>query len=106
MISSRRPPSFMPGMPCVQPGMTCVSENGIGCPPLSQDASNCSFVDQDTPTYCAVTEAPGLASAPVPTLMSRMTSLHGGGPSGMTIVGFLVVSVDVDVGGTLRSWHF
>jgi hypothetical protein len=39
--------------------------------------------------------------------MSSLTSLHGGGPSGIVIVGFVVGADASGVGvGRVRSWQF
>src|SRR4051812_6510048 len=96
MISRRRPPWRMPTMPWSQPGMTiwAPSSNGNGWP-RSQDASNSSPVDHDAPTYCIVSLSPAFAFRPLPLTMSLITSWVGGSPSGLTILGFLLVSFEM-----------
>ena len=47
--SLRRPPTFMPGMPCCQAPISCGSGN-LADWPRSQEESNCSPVSKSTPT--------------------------------------------------------
>src|SRR3954454_10043335 len=95
MISSRRPPTFMPATPWSQPGITCCAPiwNGNGFLPRSHDASNCLPVLQATPTYWTLTLSPAFAALPLPTTTSFDCSSVGGSPVGFGIVGFLVVSL-------------
>src|SRR6266508_2952198 len=80
--------------------MTCPTPSGnvMGCP-RSQDASNCSFVDHATPTYCTVRVAPAWASAPVPTVRSWIWRVVGGGPSGIVTSGFVPTGLGPTKGG-------
>src|SRR5438445_661950 len=105
MVSFRRPPTFMPGIPSDQPAITPLSGNVIGSAPRSHDESNCRFDDQDTPTYCAVTLSVAFASSPVPTLMSSLWSSHGGSPSGMTTVGLPSTPASGPGAGALSFEH-
>src|SRR3954452_17840667 len=88
MVSTRRPPSFMPATPWSQPGMTWPppSGNSKGCP-RSHELSNTVLSSQRAPTYWTLTFDPALAVAPVPFLMSLITSFAGGSPPGDVIVG-------------------
>src|SRR5919202_677816 len=87
MPSRRSPPTFMPCMPSCQPLMTPVSGKLVGWPRF-QDESKTFPVEHDTPMYCTETVALGvLTSAPVPTLMSCLTSCAGGGPTGTGTLG-------------------
>src|SRR4051812_4824592 len=89
MMSSRRPPTRMRLTPLSQPGMTWPAPGGNPNGwPGSQEASNCSPVDQLTPTYWTVTNSPGLATLPLPLTTSRITSLCGGLPFGTFTAGF------------------
>src|SRR5919198_944336 len=107
MMSSRRPPWRMPTMPLSQPGMTiwAPSWNANGWP-RSQEASNCSPVDHETPTYCIVSRSPGLAARPLPLTMSLTTSRLGASPCGVTIAGFFLVFfvMPLTIASTFAAW--
>src|SRR3712207_5393661 len=93
MISSRRPPGFMPTMPRSQPGMTAPAPSWkLNGWPLSHEASNCRPVDHDAPTYCISTVSPAFAACPSPTTMSSVWSSDGGSPLRLWIAGFSVRS--------------
>src|SRR4051794_26190006 len=94
MTSSRRPPTFMPLMPSSQPWMTCPwpSGNWNGWP-RAHEASNCSPVDHELPTYWTVANWPGLIAGPEPVTRSFLISFVGGSPDGVVISGFFLRSV-------------
>src|SRR2546423_6981032 len=89
MMRQRRPPSFIPTTPWSHPLMTrpapSSNENGW---PRSHDASNCSLVEYETPTYCTLTVDPVVASLPEPTVRSSDFRAVGGGASGTLTGGF------------------
>src|ERR1017187_4293711 len=90
MISSRRPPAFMPTIPAVQPGITPLSANVTGCPlPSFHEASNCFPVDHATPTYWTDTVSLVVTAGPVPTIRSVLSSPVGGVPGGTVTVGLV-----------------
>ena len=67
MVSLRRPPTFMPGMPCCQPWMTWSRENWAALP-RDHEESNSLPEAAPMPTYCADTPthtAPERATFPV-----------------------------------------
>ena len=74
MISLRRPPTFMPGMPSVQPGMTLVQSpepwalasriTQSGVPRGRLESNSVPFASQ--PVYWAWTVAPFRTVSPVP----------------------------------------
>src|SRR5438105_6864826 len=85
MISLRRPPTFRPGTPSIQPGMTlvqspelCALESRIthSGEPRGRLESNTVPFDSH-PVYWAWTVAPFLTVSPVPTLRSMNWSLSG-----------------------------
>src|SRR3954452_13125203 len=83
----------MPVKPWSQPPMTIPAPSWKVKSSRPQDASNSLPSGYVTPTYFTVTCLPDTASAPVPLTRSEMTRLHGGGPSGISICGFLDRSV-------------
>src|SRR5450755_40137 len=90
MISSRRPPTCMPGIPSCQPLITPVSGSDVGWPlPSFQDASNCLPPLYRTPTYWTVTVDPAFAAGPVPVIRSLITSRLGGVPVWAGTVGLI-----------------
>lgn len=93
MMSLRRPPSFIPGIPCCHPGMTWLRGN-VTAWPLLHEESNVAPVDHETPVYCTVTVDPFAATAPVPSWMSWITRVHGGEPFGTFTSGLLVGAAD------------
>src|SRR5215212_9543742 len=95
MTSSRRPPSFIPDTPWSQPGMTWPAPSGNvnGSVPRSQEASNCSPVDHESPTYWTATTSPVFAALPLPLTMSTVCSPAGGSPAGCATAGFAIRSL-------------
>ena len=81
MISSRRPPTFMPGYALAEAGDESAKGKRrwfFAC----KGVSNCLPVAYTTPTSLTVTVSPALASAPVPTTSSFVSSFAGAGPEG------------------------
>src|SRR3954469_23568620 len=100
----RRPPTFMPGRPCVQPLRRPVSPLSAVSKGLSRshDESNCLPVEQAMPMYCTSIVSPSAASAPVPTLRSFVTSFLGGSwPAGISTIG-----LPVFFGTPVAALHF
>ena len=88
MISRRRPPAFIPGIPCPQPKITPLRGNFAGDPGRVQDESKRVRLAKPMPQYCTVTEPSGGTSAPVPTIKSLViNSLTEGVPSSMATLG-------------------
>src|SRR4051794_14031821 len=78
----------MPATPWSQPGMTWPWPSGkLKASPRSHELSKTVPSFQRAPTYCTETFWPALVVAPVPFLMSLITSLVGGSPPGVLIVG-------------------
>src|SRR5690348_15585223 len=79
MVSTRRPPTFIPASPLSQPGMTWPApsgnENGW---PWFHEASNSVPFSYRTPSYCTVTVSPGFAALPCPLARSLIFSCAGG----------------------------
>src|SRR5450759_20902 len=90
MTSSRRPPTFMPTIPAVHPGITPLSGKDMGWLPRSHEASNCFPVDHATPTYWTDTVSLVVTAGPVPTIRSMLSSPVGGVPGGTVTVGLAV----------------
>src|SRR4051794_36663348 len=112
MTRTRRPPTFMPGMPWSQPWMTWPWPivNANGWRPFCQEVSNSLPVSKSVPTYCTVTLSPDLASAPVPVTTSEAWSSLGAVPVAFGTVGFLDRSVLTPVtffcsGGGSPGWR-
>src|ERR1035437_8967969 len=89
MTSSRRPPTFMPTIPAVHPGITPLSGKDMGWLPRSHEASNCFPVDHATPTYWTDTVSLVVTAGPVPTIRSVLSSPVGGVPGGTVTVGLV-----------------
>src|SRR3954452_2318573 len=99
IVSSRRPPLRMPGIPWSQPAITLPSPSlNVKGLPRSHDASNSTLVLHVSPTYCIETVSPFFATGPLPTTMSRVCSVSGGSSSGTVTTGFFVRSVLDGVG--------
>lgn len=98
MTISRRPPTFMPMMASLNPGITPLSWNVAG-PWSVHDASN-TFPDHRAPTYWTVTVELGPATAPVPTNRSLPVSLAGGLPVPAAMTGSLFKSAAPLTAGT------
>src|SRR5580700_3793798 len=87
MISSRRPPAFMPTTPSSQPLMTWPSPNVNVKGWLVHDDWITLPEEYVASTYCTVTESPLAAAFPVPVIRSELSSAVGGVPDGTVTVG-------------------
>src|SRR5215470_9852201 len=95
MTSMTRLPTFWPGRPLSQPGMTWlgvaarVKPNGWF---RFQEASKTVPDFQMAPTYCTTTVWPLTMAGPVPLTRVLVTSLAGGLPGGILIFGAVPVT--------------
>ncbi len=87
MISSRRPPTFMPTTPLSQPGMTCPAPSWNVKGLLVHDDWTTLPDEYVASTYWTVTLSPGSARDPVPGMRSALSSDVGGVPEGTVTVG-------------------
>ena len=87
MISSRRPPTFMPTTPLSQPGITCPAPSLKVKGWLVHDDWITLPDEYVASTYCTVTLSPGAAAAPVPAMRSALWSEVGGVPDGTVTLG-------------------
>src|SRR5829696_963222 len=94
MVSSRRPPTFIPSTPRSQPGITMPAPSWkMNGSPRSQEASNSLPLLKLTPTYWTVTSSPAFASGPVPASRSSISSFLGGAPFGTVTSGLVFSAV-------------
>src|SRR5579875_1192916 len=98
MTISRRPPTAIPMIASLKPGITPLSWKLVG-PESVQEASK-TFPDHRAPTYWTVTLAFGPATVPLPTTRSLPVSLAGGAPAPAAMVGSLLRSVAPLTAGT------
>lgn len=79
MTISRRPPTFMPTIPSLNPGTTVLSGNVAGWLLVQVPDVKSVPVVKSAPTYFTTTVEDVVASVPDPTTRSLVTSLLGGG---------------------------
>jgi len=89
MISSRRPPTFMPTTPLSQPGITCPAPSVNVKGWLVHDDWMTLPLEYVASTYWTFTLSPGAAAVPVPLMRSALSNVFGGAPAGTVTVGAL-----------------